>query len=164
MEQTKNKLETIDKVLEVFGIIGLLLLLFIPFYFYKDLPQIIPSHFGANGLPDEFSGIDSIFVMPVIGIILYIVLSVINFFPQSINVSVDTSAENKTIIYKLVSRVLRILKLIIILFFTYINYFTIQIALGNSKSLGAFFIIGFILAIFSVIAFMIFKLSKISKD
>ena len=68
MERPKLKIELapVDKATELIGIIGLLILIALPIYFFDKLPEIIPRHFAANGEPDGFSGKGIIWTLPII--------------------------------------------------------------------------------------------------
>ncbi len=63
-----------------------LVLIGIPFayamYLYPYLPEIIPTHFGANGKPDAFGGRNSIYLGPGIlagaGLLVYALLANLN--------------------------------------------------------------------------------------
>jgi uncharacterized membrane protein len=67
MERPKLKieLEPIDKWIQWIGILGLVILTGLPIYFFDQLPETIPRHFGANGEPDAFSGKGIIWTLPI---------------------------------------------------------------------------------------------------
>lgn len=47
-------------------------------YHYQALPPTIPSHFGASGAPDDWSGKASILVLPVLDILVWLTIAGLN--------------------------------------------------------------------------------------
>ena len=63
---------------DIFPLSMILILLIICGYFYGKLPQIIPSHFNAKGLPDNYSSKDSMILISIASSIgLYLILTFI---------------------------------------------------------------------------------------
>lgn len=87
MERPKIEIETkpIDRVVELIGILGLIILLGLPIYFFDKLPESIPRHFGANGEPDGYSGKGIIWTLPIIGLIMYAGMFYLNKHPHIFN-------------------------------------------------------------------------------
>lgn len=132
----KIELEPIDKFLEAIGIIGLLFLVGLPIWFYSGLPEVIPSHFDINGEIDSFSNKKKIWLLPMIGLNLFFVISILNQYPHVFSYLQKITAENATRKYKMATRTLRVLKTCLAIIFAYLTYATIQIALGNQIGLG----------------------------
>jgi uncharacterized membrane protein len=44
---------------------------------WSGLPDMIPTHYGASGLPDHYGSKDSIWLVPAIGTSLYLLMTVI---------------------------------------------------------------------------------------
>ena len=59
----------------------LLLLLGLPVIYWWQLPEVIPIHYGANGLPDGFGPKSSLWALAFIGGLLFGVLQGINRYP-----------------------------------------------------------------------------------
>lgn len=141
----KIELEPIDKVMEFFGFLGLLILIILPIYFFDKLPETIPIHYGAKGMPDGFGGKEAIWLVPIIGLIIYFGLIWINKYPHAFNYTQKVTKENARRLYTNSTRMIRILNAIITGIFAYITYSTIQTALGNQNGLGNWFLLIFLI-------------------
>ena len=153
----KIKLKSIDIAFEWIGIIGLLLLIGLPVYFYSKLPEIIPSHFAINGEPDKFSEKEVIWILPTIGIVLYLGLLWLNKFPHIFNYPQKVTSENAKRLYTISTRMIRVLNAVMSCTFAYISYSTIQISLGNQFELGSWFIPIFMILMLGPMAFSLYK-------
>ena len=156
----KVKKEPVDWALESTGFIAILLLFGIPAYFYKDLPETIPLHFGLEGLPDNTGSKSNIWIVPGIGLVIYVGLAVLNRHPYIFSYPVKITRENAAEQYKKACRVIRLLNTIIAISFCYISYSTIMIAKGKKDSLGNYFIPVFIVLIFGVMGIYLYRSSR----
>ena len=52
---TRPEMTPIDWLLETAALLGILIFLGFVFYNYPRLPEIIPSHFNGDGIPDDYS-------------------------------------------------------------------------------------------------------------
>ena len=136
-----------DKILEVAGICATLVLLVLPFVYYRDLPDEIPTHFGLRGMPDGFGNKGSIWALPIIGLLLYTGLSLLNYFVIVKTKLSPTEKGRDILARKNVLRLMQILKLLLSTSFAYILWMTIQIALAKSEGLGFWFLPTFIVLI-----------------
>lgn len=62
---------------------------------YKTLPAVVPTHFDVEGKADRFGNKKWIYLMPIFGIITYLVFLIILNYPDSVNFPVEITAENK---------------------------------------------------------------------
>ena len=152
----KIKPDRFDYIIESITIIGLIVLFVLCIIYYGRLPDSIPTHFDLQGNPNSYGSKGSIWFLPILGAILYVGLTILSNYPHTFNYPVNITSENAARMYKKGIMILRLLKLIIIGLFLYINFKTIEIGLGISENistinlpviLAAFF--GF--AIFSII-------------
>lgn len=159
MKRPKIKIEktSIDIVTEIIGLIGVVLLIGLPLYYFNTLPETIPRHFGANGEPDGFSGKGIIWALPIIGVLMYVGLFWLNKYPHTFNYPQKVTEENVEGLYTMGTKMIRTLNTIIASVFAYITYSTIQTALGNQNGLGAWFTPVFMLLIFGVTGYFLFK-------
>lgn len=70
-------LEALTLLLVIACIIGTLIS-------YKALPDTIPTHFNAAGEIDGYNGRGSVFVMPVVSLLMYAQMTVFIFIPKVI--------------------------------------------------------------------------------
>ena len=132
--------KTTDYLVEVLGGLGLIALIVLPIYYFGDLPEQIPKHYNASGQPDSFGSRGSIWVLPVIGIVIYTGLSILNRFPHVFNYPVRVTRDNAARLYTIATSTMRAIKVIIVWSFAFINFRTIEIALGMETGLGKIFL------------------------
>jgi len=159
MTRPKIKIEKkpIDHFLEKSALLGLAFLLIYPTIHFGSLPEEIPTHFDLNGQPDDYDKKSSIWILPVIGLLIFIMFYFIQKIPHTFNYGVKITAENAETQYKIALRIMYALNAIVMISFAYLNYSTIQIALGKATELGSAFTPIFILGIFGIIGIGIFK-------
>ena len=135
----KIKLDTYDKVLEILGAAALMLIIMLPFNYFGQLPEVIPSHFNAMGMADSYSSKAVIFVLPSIGFILYMALHTLNRYPHIFNYPKTITTENIAQQYRAATKLIRLINTIIILAFTFITYATILTALDLQSGIPSIF-------------------------
>jgi uncharacterized membrane protein len=136
-----------DWLLEALAFLGLLVFAGYVIYHYRRLPDIIPSHFNAAGMPDDYSGKATILGLPGSALFVYLLLTLIALVPHQFNFSVKITPENALKQYTMAIRLIRFLKLTIILVFFYITTDIVRESDGNGSGLGLWFLpvsLGFI--------------------
>lgn len=116
-------------------------------YAYTFLPEIIPIHFDGSGIANGYGNKATMFLLPVIGTAIFILVTVLSKYPQIFNYTVRITDQNKQYQYKNTTRMLRCLKLSIAIIFIVI---VIDMYLSGTKKmdgLGSWFLI----MVFSII-------------
>jgi len=126
---------------------------------YKHLPDEIPTHYNGLGEVDAYGHKITIFLLPIIASILFIVLTITAKKPHTFNYSETITTENVDAHYKNAMRFMQTLNLFVLLIFIFIDYKTIQIAFNKSESLGVWF-----LPISGIIAVLIISYSVIQSQ
>ncbi len=123
MERPKIKIKpgTIDYILEIIGLTGVICLMFAPLYYFNDLPDKIPTHFNALGRVDSYGNKSFVWLLPSIGLILYIGLTILNKYPHIFNYPTRITNENVERLYKIGSRTIRFVKVAVLLLFVFLN-------------------------------------------
>ncbi len=156
----RPELTKADKFIEILAV-GLLLSLFIlPAWYYPLLPERIPRHYGIDGQPDAYSGKWIIWTLPLLGLIIYAGLTILNRFPHIFNYPQTITNENAGKQYKIATQLLRLLKAILLAIFVYLIISTIQSALGNRDGLGFWFLPLFLVLIFGTLGYYIYQMMK----
>nr|WP_315025882.1 DUF1648 domain-containing protein [uncultured Chryseobacterium sp.] len=62
---------------------------------YNDLPQRIPVHFDLSGKPDRYGSKAYAFLMPILGIAMYVLFLFITRHPENSNFPVEITEQNK---------------------------------------------------------------------
>ncbi len=120
--------------------------------YYGQLPERIPIHYNAAGQPDGWAMRGSIFILTGAKVFLYILLTGVSFLPpRYYNIPWTITEENAARQYRLVLRLVRIMKVEILALFFFIHERTIAIAIQGSGSLPAWFLPVFLGTIFGTI-------------
>ncbi len=121
------------------------------------LPETIPSHFNAAGIPDGYGHKNGLLMLPVTAFFFYLLFSLIRRFPYLGNYPWKITAENAYTQYRLMSDLLGWLKVELIWCFAYITRTTIRVALGQIEKLDAAFLPVFLLVVFGTITFILYR-------
>ncbi len=156
----KLEAKTTDIVIEAVGWFTLIFLWLINLFSYSNLPDTIPIHFNPAGKVDRYGDKYEIFSLPVVGTILFVGITILNKFPHIFNYLVEITKENALPQYQSATRMLRILKLVVILIFITITLLTINISKLNDNDINPWIILGFIGILFIITVFYIFKSIK----
>jgi uncharacterized membrane protein len=136
----KLQLNQTDKILEIVGWISVVGIWALPLINYFDLPEIIPIHFNGAGKADGFGNKTHIFVLPIISTLLFIGLTILNKNPHVFNYPSQITKENAVHQYTNATRMMRVLKLVIVLLFGLIVFKTIENVNGHADGLGTWFL------------------------
>lgn len=150
----------LDKILEVAGWACLILLWVITILSYARLPEIIPTHFNAAGQADDEGSKMVLFFLPVIGTLLFIAMTVLNYYPHIFNYPVPITEENAQRQYNNAVRMIRVLKLSIVASFTILVLLISRTASSGNGSLGIWFLPIMLALVLFPIAFFIYKAYK----
>lgn len=146
--------------LEIVSWAGLVFMVLVLIEFWPSLPDTIPSHFNAWGRPDGYSGKGSLIFLPAAGLLLYLMLATLRFFPHIYNFPWPITEQNAEVQYRLAIDLLAWLKAEIVWLFAYINWGSVQVALTHSKGLGAGFLIIVLVGIFGTLGIYLFLANK----
>jgi uncharacterized membrane protein len=125
-----------DIALEVIGFIALMGIWMMLLYFYPKLPHTIPIHFDGAGKIDGYGNKFIIIFEPIVASVLFIGLSILNKYPHIFNYSSQITPENAAYQYRLATRLIRYIKLVIVLLFAFIMYTSIQSAYTQTDGDG----------------------------
>jgi uncharacterized membrane protein len=156
----KLSLTFFDQSVEVLGLLILLGFWIFTVNFYPSLPETIPTHFGGGGEPDGFGPKTAILGLPIVSTVLYLMLTFFSRFPHKMNYSVTITAENAEVQYRIMTRMIRVLKVFVLLIFWILDYKTVQIALGWPDVLGSWFLFLLFALLFAPIFYFLIQLSK----
>ncbi len=119
---------------------------------YPHLPERIPTHFNAAGVPDGWGSRSSIFIFPVIGLVEYLFFSLLNILfavvkdpKRLINLprqQLEKLTPEKTAkLIRVFARSLFLLKTLIAVMCVYAVHMTVEVALQRAAGLGPGFMI-----------------------
>jgi uncharacterized membrane protein len=151
----KIRLTIFDWIAEIIAFSFLIVLIALPVIYFEKLPDTIPIHFNAAGAPDGYGSNSSLWFLPVTALFMYLLMSVVQFFPQIYNYPVEITPENAPVQYRIATRLIRILKTVILVIFSFISFQTIKTATVGAAGLGKAFLPVFLLITFGVIIYYI---------
>lgn len=112
--EIKIKLQPVDIVLEVIGYIGLGALWIFIGIIYHNLPDVVPTHFNLAGETDGYGEKRTIFLMPVMASLQFLIISAVQEYPHLLNFPAKITAENAERQYTIGLRMLRVVKIVLI--------------------------------------------------
>ncbi len=156
----KIPLESIDVGLNWLALFILLLMFGIAAYYFNQLPDTIPIHFNGKGEADGYGSKNTIWFLPILSVIMFLGLWKASKIPHLYNYPGKITEENAENKYRIASRMMRGLNVIIMVIFCYIVWTSIRVALGTQGGLGSFFLICILVGLSVFIFYFIIRLSK----
>lgn len=129
------------------GLLALLLVLlqvYLVFQHWQFLPERIPTHYNFAGEPDAHGSKTTLLFLPLIGAGLFVMLTVVGLNPQSMNLPVKVTEENRELVYAQAVRFIHFLRLLIGVLFGYLIWGTIQVGLAKQTQLDSRILFGFL--------------------
>ncbi len=151
----KLKYTNFQKVFELIAIIVLLAIWIYLLQSWGSLPDKIPAHYNGAGVVDRWGNKSEILVMPIMSSVLYILITILSFFPSIWNVPVTITPENREVVYINLKNMVILLKMEIIIAFAYITY-----SETKAVPLGTLFSPIFLIIITITLVYYIMKVRK----
>ena len=134
-------------------LIGVLAYLFLN---WSSVPDKIPGHYNVMGKIDRMGSKGELVILPIIGWLMYLVMTVIGKFPQIWNTGVTVTEENKERVYRITKNLLNTVKLIMVAVFVYLT-----INSSQAISLTVWFLPVFLILLFGSMIFFFIKLVRV---
>jgi uncharacterized membrane protein len=138
--EIRPDLSPFDKNLELIGKLFLVLMWGLTVYTYLKLPDTIPTHFNASGKVDDFGNKMTLLILPILATLMYLGLTLLNKYPYIFNYSTKITQENAQKQYTIATRLLRILKLVILIIFSLIILIVYFTSIGITNGLSFWFL------------------------
>lgn len=135
----KLPVSTFEKVLDGFTLLfagGALVLTLIE---YAGLPAEIPTHLNFHGQADAYGSKITIFLLPLLSIVIAISLISLSRFPEKFNYPYPISPENAAFEYRKSRFLLRVVNVLTSLLFLLLTWEIIQIASSQVFHLNILF-------------------------
>jgi len=147
-----------QKIIELITAMLLLLMFGYLISIWNSIPNIIPYHYDFAGEANAWSGKSSVLIMPFVGAALYLIITILSFFPQAWNTPVRITEKNYLFVYQNIRNLVSYTKLIFVAVFFYVTF-----KMANSQPLDSLFLPIFLCLMFVPIAFFIVKIVKGNK-
>lgn len=150
------KLSLADQLTELLGWLAVLGLWIFTVLNFSKLPARIPTHYNALGKIDAYGSKGAIFILPIIGAVLFVGMSILGQFPHLFNYPVAITEENAERQYTNAARMNRVLKLVLVLIFLLIQFKIVK-ASADEKGLGIWFMPLMLALIFIPVLYFVVK-------
>ncbi|HLR69460.1 MAG TPA: DUF1648 domain-containing protein [Virgibacillus sp.] len=152
----KIKQTPIEKILNIIAFVIFLGSILYILFEWSPMPNEVPGHYNAVGEVDRWGRKGELWIVPFVGLVLWVGLSILEKFPHIHNYS-NLTEDNAEQQYKNSRLMLNFLKNEILLIFSYINWKDIQVAKGQAESLGICFLPIFLIIIFGTLIFFVLR-------
>jgi uncharacterized membrane protein len=161
MERPKLHIKTpvIGKIFNVIALMAFLSSIFYLITQWSVLPEKVPTHYNGIGEPDDWGHKGFIFIPLIIGIVLWVGLTILEKYPHLHNYS-GLTEENVERKYKSSMMLLNFIKNEMLLFFAFSSFNDVVVANGKDSILGIWELPLFIGVIFSTLAFFMIRLFR----
>lgn len=162
MKRPRIKIEKtlFDRLVELLTIVSVLAAFSFPAFYYLELPQQIPMHFNASGIPDRTGTRPSIWILPILSAALCLGISRLIKVPHLFNYTGKITDKNAERSYQIAQRSLRMINLIIAGSIAYITLQIIFSALGRAEGLDREFLILFSVLMLGTPLFFLLKMRR----
>jgi uncharacterized membrane protein len=146
-----------EKGLEVLSVMGVVFTFILVYQSWGILPDRIPTHFGFAGQPDAWGNKASLFFLPIMTVAMYLLLTIVSRFPHTFNYPGKITKENAATQYLMARYLIAVLKVETIWLFAYIQWVTIEVALGKTTGLSNLFLPIFMIVMLGTIVVYFYK-------
>lgn len=155
----KLKTTTFEWIAEIIGFVLILGIFGYLFMAVGDLPNEIAIHYDADGAADQWGDKMDIFKLPLMGLVIYVFATILQFFPKRWNVGVSPEHKNAEKVYRATKDMIVVLKVEIAAIFAYTTFVSVNQQPMNNTILG-----GGLLFMFATIVLFMVKASKAKKE
>ena len=109
--------EIIYLIMNIIGVLALLGSTLFVIIMWSQIPDQIPTHYNFTGEADGYGGKGSLIFMMVLAWFMFILITVLMRFPNTWNMPVKVTAENKARLYSITKAMLEVIKMLVSLLF-----------------------------------------------
>lgn len=150
-----------EKVWDIFGIGSYIATILFLIVIWRQLPEQVPLHMGLTGHVDDWAAKESLFLLPALSIVMFILLHLLEKYPHTHNYPKRLNDENAAAFYQQSRIMINKLKNICVMVFCFIEVEFSMIALGRIDDGNWWTIIIILIAVFYPIVEGMMKQLKI---
>ena len=109
--------EIIYLIMNIIGVLALLGSTLFVIIMWSQIPDQIPTHYNFAGEADGYGGKGSLIFMMVLAWFMFILITILMRFPNTWNMPVKVTAENKSRLYSITRAMLEVVKMLTSLLF-----------------------------------------------
>lgn len=151
-------MEKCRKILNILGWLSLFGLLVYVWFLWNTLPNQIPSHYNFQGEIDQYGGKSTILIAPITMAFLFMLLVIVERFPNSWNIPVEICEDNKERVYESMRLMLVGMRAMFM-----INAFLTTYAMSHALQLPSLYLPIFIGIVFLLLVIDMIYIVKINK-
>ncbi|MBX5446058.1 DUF1648 domain-containing protein [Sphaerobacter sp.] len=136
---------------ELLALVGVIVTVAILLYAWPDLPDRVPTHFGVTGEPDSWGRKATVLFPPLVMMVLYTGLTILNRFPHAFNYPRVITEENAPRQYGLARTLMTWLKAELTWLFAYLEWSIVRVAQGEATGIGVTFLPVILIIMFGTI-------------
>jgi len=143
------------KTLEAIGLGALGLLAWISYWAIdgpNPLPQRIPTHFTADGQPNAWGPPSSLWLLPIVAVGVYSLISLVSLFPASFNFPGRATPVSRPRLESLTIQMMCWVKVELVCLFLFIQWSIFQYGRNGRASLPPAMVPLFLVAVFATVA------------
>lgn len=146
-------------IIELFSLGFVIANILFVFLRYSGLPERIITHYNIKGLPDGYGDKSDILILTGISILIYVVFTVLERFPQIYNYPVKVTENNRDELHYYAMRMMKYIKLSICVIFFFIAFASIE-----NKPLGTAFTWLTFIAPTIILVYYIYKMMSTNRS
>ncbi|KUK53666.1 MAG: Uncharacterized protein XD78_0991 [Desulfotomaculum sp. 46_296] len=151
---------TLENVLEIAYVIGILTMLFTLVRYWAALPDQIPTRFGTGGIPVAWGDKTALLRQLLVVVLISAGMTVLSRYPHLFNYPWLITEQNIRIQYQLARTLLSWIKVELVWLFGFTEWGSIQVALGRDQSLRIEYLWVYIAIIFGTIIIYFYESFK----
>ncbi|MBL7827468.1 MAG: DUF1648 domain-containing protein [Saprospiraceae bacterium] len=138
---------TLERMMDVSALFFAGLSLLLAIAYFPGLPDQIPTHFNASGVADDYGSKFTIFIIPLIGLVMTVGMIVLSRYPHHFNYLTKITPENAEFEYRRARTGIRVVNGLVSLLFLVITWNILNAAKNDGGKLNILFWVVFIAVI-----------------
>ena len=122
------------------------------------LPDRIPTHFDLNGNVNGYGGKGTLIVLPAVALLMFVPITILEFYPQVWNTGVKVTARNADAVYRYLRMMMVSIKLLTVLLMC-----TMAVLFCYSAPVPAWIIPAYVVLMTAAIVLFLIKASRAGK-
>lgn len=137
-----NLLSILGKIIDLITLIITIIMIVYTLFVMSDMPDIVPTHINVDGDIDGYGKKSSILVLPILGLISYVGLSILQRKPQIFNYPIKVTDDNASVLYSIGAAMMRFVKTMIVFLFAFVTYVFVNLSRGIQIKYTSIVILG----------------------
>ena len=152
----RNALDILEAIVSLSCLVGVTAYLLLA---WNTIPDQIPAHYNAAGEVNRWGSKSELIVLPIISVLLYGLITLIEHYPQVWNTGVRITDENRTVVYRLLKNLIAWVKMITLSIFG-----SLTVISSLSLNLPIWFLLVFLVLLFGIIAYYIVRITRLRSE